>query len=71
MKLTLAKPIYHKGAVLLSGTELETSDTHARELLHKGYATQPQTTAKTPSAPPNKKPQAKPSGKAAKLQAGD
>lgn len=78
MKITLAKPIYHKGAVLLTGTDLDTSDTHGRELLRKGYATQPQTRPKgdpppkpaTKNSSPAKAPKGQGADKEAKGKAG-
>lgn len=45
MDLIIKRPIYFKGAVLLDGAPLKTSEQHGRELLRMGYATAPRARA--------------------------
>lgn len=40
MKLTVIRPIYVEGKVLLEGDAFETLEQHGRELIKKGYAGQ-------------------------------
>jgi len=54
MKIKANRPIYKDGKVILAGEDCVTSEQHGRELVTRGYATEP--AAEKPKAEPKKAP---------------
>lgn len=55
MKLIAIKPIYFEGNVLTEGAEFETLEQHGRELVARGYASEPGVKKPGPDKDPDPK----------------
>ncbi|WP_312384241.1 DUF7210 family protein [Atlantibacter subterraneus] len=62
MKLTVIRPIYVEGKVLVEGDVFETLEQHGRELVQKGYALTVES-AEQPDTGKNTEPKGKGKGK--------